>query len=69
MPTGWASSAVVDPREVLLRLRLGPVLAENRGQRLLAEQVDDLLQVVALIVLFFIGYSAWLSAHQMSGEA
>ncbi len=30
---------------------------------------SDGLQVVALLVLFYIGYSAWLSAHQMSGEA
>jgi threonine/homoserine/homoserine lactone efflux protein len=30
---------------------------------------SDALQVVALLVLFFIGYSAWLSAHDLSGEA
>lgn len=28
----------------------------------------DAFLIAALIVLFFIGYSAWLSAHEMSGE-
>lgn len=31
--------------------------------------VSDGFQVVALVVLFFIGYSAWLSAHAMETEA
>ncbi len=31
--------------------------------------VSDSFQVVALIVLFFIGYSAWLAAHTMQTEA
>ncbi len=31
--------------------------------------VSDGFQVVALVVLFFIGYSAWLSAHTMQSEA
>ena len=31
--------------------------------------IPDALLVVALIVLFYIGYSAWLSAHQMPVEA
>ena len=31
--------------------------------------VSDTFQVVALVVLFFIGYSAWLSAHAMQTEA
>ncbi len=31
--------------------------------------VSDSFQVVALAVLFFIGYSAWLSAHAMQTEA
>lgn len=30
---------------------------------------SDAFQVAALVVLFFIGYSAWLSAHAMSREA
>ncbi len=31
--------------------------------------VPDGFLVVALVVLFYIGYSAWLSAHQMPVEA
>jgi hypothetical protein len=31
--------------------------------------VSDSFQVVALIVLFFVGYSAWLTAHAMQTEA
>lgn len=31
--------------------------------------VSDGFQVVALVVLFFIGYSAWLAAHAMQTEA
>jgi hypothetical protein len=31
--------------------------------------VSDGFQVAALVVLFFIGYSAWLSAHAMQSEA
>ena len=31
--------------------------------------VSDGFQVAALVVLFFIGYSAWLSAHTMQSEA
>jgi len=31
--------------------------------------VSDGFQVAALVVLFFIGYSAWLSAHAMQTEA
>ncbi len=31
--------------------------------------LPDAFLVVALIVLFYIGYSAWLSAHQMPAEA
>lgn len=31
--------------------------------------VSDGFQIVALVVLFFIGYSAWLSAHAMQSEA
>ncbi len=30
---------------------------------------SDTFQVAALIVLFLVGYSAWLSAHGISGEA
>ncbi len=31
--------------------------------------VSDTFQVAALVVLFFVGYSAWLSAHAMQTEA
>lgn len=31
--------------------------------------VSDSFQVIALIVMFFIGYSAWLMAHAMQIEA
>ncbi len=31
--------------------------------------VSDTFQVLALLVLFFIGYSAWLTAHAMQTEA
>ncbi len=31
--------------------------------------VSDSFQILALVVLFFIGYSAWLSAHAMQTEA
>ncbi len=35
---------------------------------LLDDVFADAFLIAALIVLFFIGYSAWLSAHEMSGE-
>lgn len=35
----------------------------------LGSVVSDTFQVAALVVLFFIGYSAWLSAHAMQTEA
>jgi hypothetical protein len=31
--------------------------------------VSDAFLVVALVVLFYIGYSAWLSAHKLKSEA
>ncbi len=31
--------------------------------------VSDTFQVIALLVLFYIGYSAWLTAHTMQTEA
>ncbi len=31
--------------------------------------VSDVFLVVALVVLFYIGYSAWLSANEMRAEA
>ncbi len=34
----------------------------------LGSVVSDSFQVIALIVLFFVGYSAWLSAHAMQTE-
>src|SRR2546425_375449 len=37
---------------------------------LLADTIlPDAFLVLALVVLFYIGYSAWLSAHQMPAEA
>ncbi len=31
--------------------------------------ISDTFQVIALLVLFYIGYSAWLTAHTMQTEA
>lgn len=35
----------------------------------LESMVSDAFLVVALVVLFYIGYSAWLSAHDLKAEA
>ena len=41
-----------------------------RFRILLADTIlPDAFLVLALVVLFYIGYSAWLSAHQMPAEA
>ena len=31
--------------------------------------ISDSFQVIALLILFFVGYSAWLTAHAMQTEA
>ena len=33
------------------------------------EAISDGLLIAALVVLFYIGYSAWLSAHEMATQA
>ncbi len=50
---------------------VGIALSLSAATRVLALDPlwSDGLQVVALLVLFFIGYSAWLSAHRLTSEA
>lgn len=50
---------------------VGIALGLSAGSRVLGldSMVSDTFQVVALIVLFFVAYSAWLSAHAMQTEA
>ena len=50
---------------------VGIALSLSAAARILAADamLPDAFLVVALIVLFYIGYSAWISAHQMSVEA
>src|SRR5206468_4164710 len=50
---------------------VGIALSLSAGFRiLLADTIlPDAFLVLALVVLFYIGYSAWLSAHQMPAEA
>ena len=50
---------------------VGIALSLSAASRVLelGSLVSDTFQVVALLVLFFIGYSAWLSAHAMQTEA
>lgn len=50
---------------------VGIALSLSAGSRVLdlSSYVSDTFQVVALVVLFFVGYSAWLSAHAMQTEA
>ncbi len=50
---------------------IGIVLSLNAGVRLFGVDpaIADLFLIVALIVLFYIGYSAWLSAHQLTQQA
>src|SRR2546427_4208115 len=65
-----------DARRALYRLSIGLAavgiaLSLSAGFRiLLADTIlPDAFLVLALVVLFYIGYSAWLSAHQMPAEA
>ncbi len=50
---------------------VGIALGVSAASRVLGldPMVSDTFQIVALVVLFFVGYSAWLSAHAMQGEA
>ncbi len=50
---------------------VGITLGLSAGARVLGLDpvVSDTFQVIALIVLFFIGYSAWLTAHAVQTEA
>lgn len=50
---------------------VGIALSLSAAARMLLtdSMVPDAFLVVALIVLFYIGYSAWLSAHRMPVEA
>ncbi len=50
---------------------VGIALGVSAASRVLGldPMVSDSFQVVALVVLFFVGYSAWLSAHAMQTEA
>src|SRR3972149_3802629 len=50
---------------------MGIVLSLNAGTKLFGvdPSIADLFLIVALVVLFYIGYSAWLSAHQMQQQA
>ena len=50
---------------------VGIALSGSAAARVLALDplYSDVFQVAALVVLFFIAYSAWLSAHTMAREA
>ncbi len=50
---------------------VGIALSLSAASRVLdlSSYVSDTFQVAALVVLFFVGYSAWLSAHAMQTEA
>jgi len=50
---------------------MGIVLSLNAGTKLFGvdPSIADLFLIVALVVLFYIGYSAWLSAHHMQQQA
>ncbi|HEY7587537.1 MAG TPA: hypothetical protein VIB49_02155 [Thermoplasmata archaeon] len=50
---------------------VGIALSMSAAARVLALDPlwSDGLQIVALLVLFYIGYNAWLSAHKMRAEA
>ena len=50
---------------------VGIALSLSAGFRILLGDtiLPDAFLVLALVVLFYIGYSAWLSAHQMPAEA
>ena len=50
---------------------VGIALSLSAAARVLALDPlwSDGFEVAALLVLFYIGYSAWLSAHEMTAEA
>ncbi len=50
---------------------VGIAMGLSAGSRVLdlSSYISDTFQVAALLVLFIIGYSAWLSAHAMQTEA
>jgi len=50
---------------------IGIVLSLNAGAKLFGVDaaIADVFLIVALVVLFYIGYSAWLSAHQLAQQA
>jgi len=50
---------------------VGIALSLSAGARMLSSDsaIADVFLVVALVVLFYIGHSAWMSAHQMPVEA
>src|SRR2546427_13238822 len=50
---------------------IGIVLSLNAGTKLFGvdPSIADLFLIIALVVLFYIGYSAWLSAHQLTDQA
>ncbi|HKZ23211.1 MAG TPA: hypothetical protein VJ224_02285 [Thermoplasmata archaeon] len=50
---------------------VGIALSLSAAARILITDTmfPDLFLIVALVVLFYVGYSAWLTAHEMPGEA
>jgi hypothetical protein len=50
---------------------IGIVLSLSAASKLFGADpsVGDVFLIVALVVLFYIGYSAWLSAHQLAEQA
>ena len=50
---------------------VGIALSLSAASRMFMSEaiLPDAFLVVALVVLFYIGYSAWMSAHQMPVEA
>jgi len=50
---------------------IGIVLSLNAGAKLFGVDpaIADLFLIVALVILFYIGYSAWISAHHMAQQA
>ena len=50
---------------------IGIVLSLSAASKLFGADpsVGDMFLIVALVVLFYIGYSAWLSAHQLAEQA
>ena len=50
--------------------RAADLLLDDATLQAFADTIlPDAFLVLALVVLFYIGYSAWLSAHQMPAEA